>query len=168
MLLSIQSFFRNFHSDISSDSCRLWKWSQRFWPEYRNFTPCFNTCSFAPWWQKHLGYIERGRSATCSTLKYGQMKFRDRNLQVIIQNAYAYIRNVMQKYSFIIKPSQKVWNIFKIIYFWSYFEMRCIVLYTIAKRVPFASQCYFICNHGQFCSWDIAFRCWGQEGNVSN
>ncbi len=40
----------------------------------------------------------------------------------------------------LLKSPQKVWNILKTLYFWSYLEMRFIVLYTIAKRVRFATS----------------------------
>ncbi len=48
-----------------------------------------------------------------------------------------------------IKSPQKVWTVLKTVYFWSYLEMRFIVLYTIAKRVLFA---YLICTHNQIWS----------------
>ena len=49
-----------------------------------------------------------------------------------------------------IKSAQKFWNILETIDFWNYLEIRCIVLYTIAKHVLFAFQCYLNCNHSHF------------------
>ena len=45
-------------------------------------------------------------------------------------------------------------------YFWIYLEMRCIVLYTIAKCILSALQCYLICNINS-CRAEIKW--WGQE-----
>ena len=43
---------------------------------------------------------------------------------------------------FYIKSAQKVWNILKTMYFLGYLEIMCIVLYTIAKLLLSALQCY--------------------------
>ena len=53
--------------------------------------------------------------------------------------------------------TKKVWNILETIilkHFWSYLDMRCIVLYTIDMHVLSALKCYYICHHRQFQSWD--------------
>ncbi len=54
---------------------------------------------------------------------------------------------VNQSISLIIKSPQKVCNIMKTIYFWSYLEITCIVLHTTAKCSLCALRCYLNCNN---------------------
>ncbi len=71
--------------------------------------------------------------------------------QILVQ----FIVHLLQSVLLIeLKSAQKVWN------FWSYLDMRCIVLHTIEKHVLSALQYLIIYNHSQFHSSYIAFRIW--------
>ena len=70
---------------------------------------------------------------------------------------------------FNLKSPQKVWNIFKTLYFWNCWDIFYIELYFTVFTDLSAFKWYLICNHTWLQSWDIDLRrCHGQKNIVPN